>query len=164
MPTRWDEFELKQKMLLEEYGVLALQWRFLQGARIAVFVAVATAQATLSATYRIFLVSVAAGTARTFDEIVLLSLAWAGLLLTYIASTIGQHLIDTILGTLRRGINLEDQCGITDGMFQHAVNIDFGEVWNVNLSTIMRLPLELLQWIWAALIGLALLTIFGVVS
>lgn len=164
MSTRWDEFELKRKMLQEEYAVLALQWRFLQGVRIAIIIAVVTAQATLFATYRVLLISVAAGTARPFDAGVCVMFAVTGYLLAYITIIVEHNVTATIRGALRRGINLEDQCGITDGMYQHAVEMEFWAREYLDLNTIVQRSFDIVRLVWVSLALLALLTIFGLVS
>jgi hypothetical protein len=96
MCTQWEEYIEYQKSLREEYALLGHQWRFLQGIRAAMIVALVSGQAAVSVPLRSTMQIVATQGRIMIDSFSLVILAFAGLMLTTWL-TILEKLISTLL-------------------------------------------------------------------
>lgn len=164
MSTLWDEHVETLKTRRDEYRELLLQWRFLQGVRIALLVGLVTALAALLGAFRLFSAAISETNRADIDRVILLALPVLAMTAVYVG-LIFERVIERMLeGVVRRGNLLEISMNIRRGIFQDAFLSVTAANPGITIGRVLRALLYSSYALWGILELAAVLIAFGQLS
>lgn len=165
MVERWEENVQMLETLRREYPEERKHWHALQGLRILVIGALATATPWLLGAYRPLLLAVsiggvASGGAQPFDRIVLFFLPVLGMISTAIGLRIEREIQRMFFDSNLRGRFIERELDIRGGLFERGGPASY-PLTLTGLPWLIMIVFVMIEGMWVVLLTLALYVLLG---